>query len=105
MKYMHFNSSFSFAGLANLLYFEGIDTEDFVIALAIDIAYLLGKDGASYLAGTMLQSKEIFDIYLNALGYEFIEENYDKDNVLKILEAADKSYMLGVNIVQAINMR
>lgn len=98
MKYMHFNSSCSFAGLANLLYFEGIDTEDFVIALAIDLAYLLGKDDASYLAGTMLQSKEIFDIYLNALGYEFIEENYDKDNVLKILEAADKNYMLGVNI-------
>lgn len=98
MKYMHFNSSCSFAGLANLLYFEGIDTEDFVIALAIDLAYFLGKDGASYLAGTMLQSKEIFDIYLNVLGYEFIEENYDKDNVLKILEAADRNYMLGVNI-------
>lgn len=98
MKYMHFNSSCSFAGLANLLYFEGIDTEDFVIANAIYIPYLLLKDGASYLAGPMLQSKEIFDIYLNALGYEFIEENYDKEEVLKILEAADKNYMLGVNI-------
>lgn len=100
MKYMHFNSSCSYAGLANLLYLDGIDTEDFVIALAIDLAYLLVKDGASYLAGTMLQSKEIFDIYLNPLGYEFIEENYDKDEVLKILEASDKNYMLGVNIAQ-----
>lgn len=98
MKYMHFNSSCSYAGLANLLYSDGIDTEDFVIALAIDLAYLLVKDGASYLAGTMLQSKEIFDIYLNPLGYELIEKNYDKDEVLKILEAADKNYMLGVNI-------
>ena len=59
MKYMHFNSSCSYAGLANLLYSDGIDTEDFVIALAIDLAYLLVKDGAFYLAGTMLQSKEI----------------------------------------------
>ena len=100
MKYMHFNSSCSYAGLANLLYSDGIDTEDFVIALAIDLAYLLVKDGASYLAGTMLQSKEIFDIYLNGIGYEFIEENYDKDEVLKILEASDKNYMLGVNIAQ-----
>lgn len=100
MKYMHFNSSCSYAGLANLLYLDGIDTEDFVIALAIDLAYLLVKDGASYLAGTMLQSKEIFDIYLNPLGYELIEKNYDKDEVLKILEAADKNYMLGVNIAQ-----
>lgn len=100
MKYMHFNSSCSYAGLANLLYSDGIDTEDFVIALAIDLAYLLVKDGASYLAGTMLQSKEIFDIYLNPLGYELIEENYDKDEVLKILESADKNYMIGVNIAQ-----
>lgn len=100
MKYMHFNSSCSYASIANLLYLEGIDTEDFVIALAIDLAYLLVKDGTSYLAGTMLQSKEIFDIYLNPLGYEFIEENYDKDEVLKMLEAADKNYMLGVNIAK-----
>ena len=100
MKYMHFNSSCSYASIANLLYLDGIDTEDFVIALAIDLAYLLVKDGASYLAGTMLQSKEIFDIYLNPLGYELIEENYDKDEVLKILESADKNYMLGVNIAQ-----
>lgn len=100
MKYMHFNSSCSYASIANLLYLDGIDTEDFAIALAIDLAYLLVKDGASYLAGTMLQSKEIFDIYLNPLGYEFIEENYDKDEVLKILEASDKNYMLGVNIAQ-----
>lgn len=100
MKYMHFNSSCSYAGLANLLYSDGIDTEDFVIALAIDLAYLLVKDGASYLAGTMLQSKEIFDIYLNPLGYELIEKNYDKDEVLKILEAGDKNYMIGVNIAQ-----
>ena len=100
MKYMHFNSSCSYESIANLMYLDGIDTEDFVIALAIDLAYLLVKDGASYLAGTMLQSKEIFDIYLNPLGYEFIEENYDKDEVLKILEASDKNYMLGVNIAQ-----
>ena len=55
------------------------------ISIAIDLAYLLVKDGAFYLAGPMLQSKEIFDIYLNGLGYEFIEDNYDKEYVLKIL--------------------
>lgn len=98
MKYMYFNSPCSYAGVANLLYLKGIDTEDFVIANAIYLPYLLLKDETSYLAGPMLQSKEIFDIYLNALGYEFIEEIYDKDEVLKILEAADKNYMLGVNI-------
>ena len=98
MKYMHFNSSCSYAGLANLLYLKGIDTEDYIIAKTINLPYILLKDEGAYLAGPMLQSKEIFDIYLNCLGYEFIEKNYDKEDVLKTLEAADKNYMLGVNI-------
>lgn len=98
MKYIHFNSSCSYAGLANLLYLKGIDTEDYIIAKTINLPYILLKDEGAYLAGPMLQSKEIFDIYLNGLGYEFIEKNYDKEDVLKTLEAADKNYMLGVNI-------
>lgn len=98
MKYMHFNSSCSYASIANLLYLKGIDTEDYIIAKTINLPYILLKDEGAYLAGPMLQSKEIFDIYLNCLGYEFIEKNYDKEDVLKTLEAADKNYMLGVNI-------
>lgn len=98
MKYIHFNSSCSYAGLANLLYLKGIDTEDYIIAKTINLPYILLKDEGAYLAGPMLQSKEIFDIYLNGLGYEFIEKNYDKEDVLKTLEAADKNYILGVNI-------
>ncbi len=33
MKYMHFNSSCPYAGLANLLDLHGLDTEDYKIAL------------------------------------------------------------------------
>lgn len=57
MKYMHFNSSCSYASIANLLYLKGIDTEDSVIAKAINLPYILLKDGGTYLAGPMLQSK------------------------------------------------
>lgn len=98
MKYMHFNSSCSYAAIANLLYLKGIDTEDSMIAKAINLPYILLKDGGTYLAGPMLQSKEIFDIYLNSIGYEFVEEKHIKDDVLKILKESDKNYMLGVNI-------
>lgn len=101
MKYMHFNSSCSYASIANLLYLEGVDTEDYKIAKAINLPYLLLKSDGVYETGPMLQSKEIFDIYLNGLGYEFIEDTYNKDEVLKILEAADKNYMLGANIAQS----
>lgn len=98
MKYMHFNSSCSYASIANLLYLKGIDTEDYMIAKAINLPYILLKDGCTYLVGPMLQSKEIFDIYLNSIGCEFVEEKHIKDDVLKILKESDENYMLGVNI-------
>lgn len=98
MKYMHFNSSCSYASIANILYLKGIDTEDYMIAKAINLPYILLKDGGTYLVGPMLQSKEIFDIYLNSIGCEFVEEKCTKDDVLKTLKASDENYMLGVNI-------
>nr|WP_311444881.1 hypothetical protein [Ezakiella coagulans] len=98
MKYMHFNSSCSYAAIANLLYLKGINTEDSVIAKTINLPYILLKDGGTYLAGPMLQSKEIFDIYLNSIGYEFVEEKCTKDDVIKTLKESDENYMLGVNI-------
>ena len=98
MKYMHFNSSCSYASIANLLYLKGIDTEDYMIAKTINLPYILLKDGDTYLSGPMLQSKEIFDIYLNSIGYEFVEEKCTKDDVIKTLKASDENYMLGVNI-------
>ena len=98
MKYMHFNSSCSYASIANLLYLKGIDTEDYMIAKAINLPYILLKDGGAYLAGPMLQSKAIFDIYLNSIGYEFVKEKHYKNDVLDILKEANENYMLGVNI-------
>lgn len=100
MKYMHFNSSCSYASIANLLYLEGVDTEDYKIAKEINLPYLLLKSGGVYEAGPMLQSKEIFDLYLHSAGFEFIEGKHSKDDVIKILKDAGKSHMLGVNIAK-----
>lgn len=50
MKYMTFNSSCAYAGLANLLTFCGIDTEDYLIAQEIAIPYCFAKEDGAYKA-------------------------------------------------------
>lgn len=48
MKYMTFNSSCSYAGLANLLAFYDIDVSDRGIALDMGLPYLFTKDQEKY---------------------------------------------------------
>lgn len=76
MKYMHFNSSCSYAGLANMLAFLGFETEDYQIALDIKLPFLIHFDPetGSYRAGAMLQSKEWFELYLRPRGFCYKEE-------------------------------
>lgn len=57
MKYMTFNSSCSYAGLANLLAFYDIDVGDREIALDMGLPYLFAKEQEKYLAGPMLQNQ------------------------------------------------
>lgn len=87
MKYMHFLSSCSYAGLANLLEDVGIDTEDVSIAVSICLPWLLGREEnkgkiGKYSAGAMLQGKEWFDLYLKPLGWRFAETRYEKREAL-----------------------
>lgn len=97
MKYMHFNSSCSYAGLANMLSFYGFDTEDYEIALAIGLPYLLCYEEKTqmYQAGAMLQSKEWFDLYLNPIGFCFQEQLVSKKEVA---ERVRKGMMLGMQV-------
>ena len=45
MKYMTFNASCAYAGLANIPERFGIETEDREIALAMGLPYLFAKEG------------------------------------------------------------
>ena len=81
MKYMTFNSSCSYAGLANLLSFYGVDTEDRDIALRMHLPYLFACEDGCYLSGPMLQGSKWFDLYLNPLGFTLVERILDKDAV------------------------
>lgn len=78
MKYMHFNSSCAYAGLANLLLAYGIDTEDKKIALEMQLPYLFHRDGNKFLAGPMLQTAPWFNLYLRPHGLEWKEQLISK---------------------------
>ena len=84
MKYMHFNSSCPYAGLANMLALQGYDTEDYQIALDMKLPLLLHRDDTdgTYQAGASLQSSRWFDLYLNPRGFRCVEAEYDKQAAL-----------------------
>lgn len=52
MKYMSFNSSCAFAGVANMLQQLGIDVQDRDIALGMKLPYLFVKEDDVYLGST-----------------------------------------------------
>ena len=97
MKYMHFNSSCSYAGLANMLEMQGYDTEDYKIALDIDLPCHIRYDGKTgyYMAGAMLQSKEWFDLYLRPRGFSYMEKSIPRWRVTDVLSPG---LMLGIRI-------
>ena len=85
MKYMTFNSSCSFAGIANMLDKCGIDTNDKDIALAMKLPYLFHFADDVYMSGSMLQTAEWFDLFLNPIGYSLTEETVAKDHLVDYL--------------------
>ena len=97
MKYMHFNSSCSYAGLANLLALQGIDAEDELIAFDMGLPYFLRYDEMSeaYLNGPMLQSAEWFDLYLKPIGFRYIEQFMGKKEAVEQLRSGS---MLGLQV-------
>ena len=87
MKYMHLNSSCPYAGLANVLMLQGHDTEDFLIALDIDLASHIryDKECGTFRSGFSLQSKQWFDLYLKPKGFAYVEDFWTKDTVFENL--------------------
>lgn len=97
MKYMTFNSSCSYAGLANLLEFRGIDATDREIALEMNLPYLFARQEGGYCAGPMLQGAAWFDLYLRPLGLRFDEATLDREAVCPYLRTRE-AVMLGLRV-------
>ncbi len=97
MKYMTFNSSCSFAGIANMLEYENIDVEDYQIAIGMKLPYIMYSDVNGYYSGAMLQEKKWFNIYLYQIGYEINEDTVSKKDVYDYL-LNKKTAMLGIKM-------
>ena len=100
MKYMTFNSSCSYAGLANMLSTFGSDTEDRDIALQMGLPYFFAYEDGTYLAGPSLQNAKWFNIYLNPLGFELTEQFVPKSDIPDYLRSVNTA-MLGIRIENA----
>ena len=97
MKYMTFNSSCSYAGIANLLSFYGIDTEDRTIALEMGLPFLFDYEEGCYFSGPMLQGAKWFNLYLKPIGYTMTEKEVNKEQLCGYLR--DLQYaMLGIYV-------
>ena len=94
---MTFNSSCSYAGIANMLEQYEINTSDRSIALAMKLPYLFFYCDGVYLSGTRLQSAEWFNLYLNPIGYELIEKIIPVEEVTRYLKL-QKTAMLGISV-------
>lgn len=97
MKYMSFQNSCSFAGVANLLEMQGVDAEAEQIALGMQLPYMMEKTKDSYLAGPMLQTKKWFDLYLNPLGFEMQETLLKREQIIDFLKE-NEPCMIGVKV-------
>lgn len=97
MKYMTFNSSCSFAGVANMLLRLGIDVEDRQIAMGMNLPYLFDVRDGVYSAGPMLQTADWFDLYLNTLGYAMTEAAVRKTDIPDYLRQCGVA-MLGLRV-------
>lgn len=100
MKYQTFNRSCAYAGLANMLLDYSIDVEDRDIVLGANIPYMFCYDNheGRYISGSMLQGKRWFDLYLNRLGFEFVEEYLDIESAIRYLGATKERSMIGLKI-------
>ncbi|MCM1056248.1 MAG: hypothetical protein NC517_01370 [Firmicutes bacterium] len=95
MKYMTFNSSCSYAGVANMLESYNIDVEDRQIALEIDLPYMFSRENGIYCSGPMLQSAEWFNLYLKPRGFRMTETRLSRDEVCSFLSKS-RTAMLGL---------
>ena len=96
MKYMHFKASCSYAALAEMMDANGIHTEDYKIALEMKLPWLFAKEGASYIAGPMLQGAKWFNLWLIPHGYIMSEILLTSDNLCQYLQVHNPA-MLGIH--------
>ena len=95
MKYMHFKASCSYAALAAIMELNGVDTEDYKIALEIKLPWLFAKEDSAYRSGPMLQGAKWFNLWLLPRGYRIVEKRIVREVLCDYLRV-HKPAMLGI---------
>lgn len=99
MVYMTFNSSCSYAGVANMLAQYHLTTDDRTIAMNMKLPYLFAYKDGIYMAGPMLQSADWFNLYLNPIGFHMVETSVSAEHIVDYLKC-QKAAMLGIKLEQ-----
>ena len=99
MKYMHFKASCSYAALASIMELNGVDTEDYIIALEIKLPWLFAKEDGAYRSGPMLQGAKWFNLWLLPRGYRMVEKLTAQEALCAYLRS-HKPAMLGLQTAQ-----
>ena len=99
MVYMTFNSSCSYAGVANMLAQYHLTVDDRTIAMDLKLPYLFAYEDGIYVAGPMLQSADWFNLYLNPIGFHMVETAVSAEQVVDYLKC-QKTAMLGIKFEQ-----
>ena len=98
-KYMTFNSSCSYAGLANMLLRFGVDTQDREIAMDMKLPFLFAYEEGEYRAGPMLQGAQWFKLHLHPRGLEMREIELPAQSVAAYLRMQPTA-MLGIRQIE-----
>ena len=100
MKYMTFNNSCSYAGIANLLEEFSIDIEDRELAIEMRVPFIFKYDDTKMrcFSGAMVQGAENFNYYLQKLGLRFIEDEFTRTNAVKFLQDCKHKSMMALNV-------
>ena len=96
-KKMHLPGSCAYAALSILLEDFGIDVTDVDIIRAISLPFMFKKFRTEhevfFKAGTDLQGKEWFDLFLLPHGLEFVENTYSKESLIQSLNRLDLKHV------------
>lgn len=100
MKYMTFNNSCSYAGVANLLEEFSINIEDYELAIEMRVPFIFKYDDAKvrYFSGPMVQKAENFNYYLQKLGLRFVENEFTRADAITFLQNCKHKCMMALNI-------
>jgi hypothetical protein len=80
-----------------MLSFYGVDTQDRAIAIEMGLPYFFDVEDGFFSAGPMLQGEKWFNLYLNPLGFAWVERKIETAALCSTLRKMEYA-MLGIHV-------